>query len=299
MFTQKSTIVRIVKSTRLAATRTAFGSLERLHPALGARWAARLWLTIPQYRGRAHSAIPPGDTFTTTLGDRRITGTAWGAAGPPVYLVHGWGGTSTQLLPFVTPLLSAGHRVITFDALSHGASDPGALGPRRTTIPEMARALTAVVEEHGQPHAVIAHSIGAASTFFALRGGLRPATLVFLAPMGQPTELTKTFAAALGFGERVRHGMVRRVETIAGTPWTDFDIPAQVTRITPPPLLTVHDPADRETRYADSVAIARRWPNAELRTVTDLGHWRILRDPATISRAVEFVTAAETRLEAV
>jgi hypothetical protein len=67
-------------------------------------------------------------------------------------------------------------------------------------------------------------------------------------------------------------------------------MPTQVTRIAPPPLLTVHDPADRETRYADSVAIARVWPEAELMTAKDLGHWRLLRDEATITRAVDFVT---------
>jgi hypothetical protein len=70
-------------------------------------------------------------------------------------------------------------------------------------------------------------------------------------------------------------------------------MPTQVTRIAPPPLLTVHDPADRETRYADSVAVAKVWPGAELVTVKELGHWRLLRDQATIDRAVDFVTAKE------
>jgi pimeloyl-ACP methyl ester carboxylesterase len=81
------------------------------------------------------------------------------------------------------------------------------------------------------------------------------------------------------------------VGELAGAPWDDFDMPTMVTRIAPPPLLTVHDPADRETRYADSVALAKAWPDAELLTVRDLGHWRILRDPAVITRAVDFVTA--------
>jgi pimeloyl-ACP methyl ester carboxylesterase len=76
-------------------------------------------------------------------------------------------------------------------------------------------------------------------------------------------------------------------------------MPTLVTRITAPPLLTVHDPADRETRYADSVALAKAWPDAELVTVKDLGHWRILRDPTTIAKAVEFVTAKTARLKAV
>lgn len=298
MSSQKSTIGRLIQSTRLAATRAAFGTLERFAPSLGAHWATNLWLTVPRFNGRTRPDIPPGTPFTATIRNRTIRGTTWGA-GPTVYLVHGWGGVSPQLLPFVTPLVTSGHKVVTFDALSHGASDPGDLGPRRTTISEMARALTAVVETHGQPHAVIAHSAGASSTFYALRGGLRPAKLVFLAPMAQPTELTMVFAATLGFGERIRTRMTERVADAAGVPWDDFDMPTLVTRMAPPPLLTVHDPADRETRYADSVALAKVWPDAELVTVKDLGHWRILRDPATIAKAVEFVTSKTASLKAV
>lgn len=298
MSPQKSTIGRLIQSARLTATRAAFGTLEHVAPNLGARWATNLWLTVPRFNGRTRPDIPPGTPFTTTIRNRTIRGTTWGS-GPTVYLVHGWGGVSSQLLPFVTPLVSTGHRVVTFDALSHGASDPGDLGPRRATISEMARALTAVAEAHGQPHAVIAHSAGASSTFYALRGGLRPTTLVFLAPMAQPDELTMVFAATLGFGERIRTRMTERVAHAAGASWDDFDMPTLVTRITAPPLLTVHDPADRETRYADSVALAKAWSGAELVTVQDLGHWRILRDPTTIAKAVEFVTAKTARLEAV
>ena len=114
--------------------------------------------------------------------------------------------------------------------------------------------------------------------------------MVFLAPMTQPTPYTMVFAATLGFGERIRTRMMARVAARVSTPWDDFDMPTQVTRIAPPPLLTVHDPADRETRYADSVAIAKAWPDTELVTVKDLGHWRLLRDQDTIDRAVDFVT---------
>jgi pimeloyl-ACP methyl ester carboxylesterase len=294
MSPEKSTIVRLITSLRFTATRAAFGTLERLAPDLGARWATNLWLTIPRYKGRARPDIPPGTPFTAPLGSRTIRGTTWGT-GPTVYLVHGWGGASAQLLPFVTPLVEAGHKVVAFDALSHGMSDAGELGPRRTTIPELARALTAVVAQHGQPHAVVAHSAGASSTFHALRDGLRPSRLVFLAPMAQPTDLTKVFAATLGFGERVRTRMMARVAQVADTPWDDFDMPSQATRIAAPPLLTIHDPADRETRYADSVALARSWPEAQLVTVKDLGHWRILRDTDTITRTVGFVTANSAR----
>jgi pimeloyl-ACP methyl ester carboxylesterase len=290
---RKSTIGRLIKSVQLTATRAAFGTLERLAPALGVRWATSLWLSVPPFKGRTKADIPPGSPFTVTVKGRTVRGTTWGS-GPVVYLVHGWAGASVQMLPFVTPLVSAGHKVVTFDALSHGASDPGELGPRHATIPEMTRALVAVVKEFGQPHAVIAHSAGCNATFFALRDGLRPNRLVFLAPMAQPTPMTMVFAATLGFGERIRTGMMRRVAERAGTPWDDFELPPLVTRIAPPPLLAVHDPADRVIRYADSVALDKVWPDSELVTVKGKGHRGILRDPDTVTRAVEFVDQVDS-----
>ena len=295
MSAQKSTIVRFSNGVRRTAVRSAFGTLERLAPQLGARWAERLWLTVPPYRGRPAEMIPPGETFRVPVGDRQVAGRAWGT-GPVVYLVHGWGGVSVQLRAFLEPLLAAGHRVVTFDALSHGDSDPGALGPHRTTIPEMAAAFEAVVAAHGPAHAVVAHSLGANATFYALHRGLPAGRLVFLAPMTQPMPYTALFSAALGFDRRIRDRMVARVARRAGEPWSAFDVPGRVADLpAPPPLLTFHDPNDRETRYADSVALRKSWPGAELVTVKGLGHWRLLRDPETVARAVGFVTAAAAR----
>lgn len=289
MSSKKSTIVRF----KTAAVRTAFGTLERLAPGLGGIWAARLWLTIPRYRGRQRAdVIPPGEPFTVTVDGRRVTGRSWGS-GPTVYLVHGWGGVSLQLRAYLEPLLATGHRVVTYDALSHGESDPGKQGPRRTSIPEMSAALDAVVAAQGPAHAIIAHSLGCNAVFFSMIHGLRAGRLVFLAPMTQPLPYTVTVGAALGFDARIRARMLDRVQRVVGVPWSTFDIPSQVQDVATPPLLTIHDPNDRVTRYADSVALAKAWPDAELVTIKELGHWRMLNDPATVTRSVDFVTAAK------
>jgi hypothetical protein len=282
-----------LSSLKSTIVRSIFSTLERAAPDLGARWAERLWLTMPRFRGTHRTTgLPLAETFRVLVNNREVAGRAWGT-GPTVYLVHGWGGASTQLDPFVAPLLATGHRVISFDALSHGDSDPGHLGPRRSTIPEMADALAAVVNEHGPAHAIIAHSLGSTAVFYALRHGLPAHRLVFLAPMTQPSPYTALFAAALGFDERIRTRMEARVAQRVGRPWSDFDIPSHVGAVGPlPALLLVHDPRDRETRYADSLAVQKVWPDAELITARDLGHWRILRDPMIVDHTVSFITPA-------
>jgi pimeloyl-ACP methyl ester carboxylesterase len=273
---QKSTIVR------------SFALLERLAPALGARWAERLWFTVPRTRGRHDRQAAPGDPFRLEVNGRAVAGEAWGE-GPVVYLMHGWGGWRWQLDPFVAPLVEAGHRVVAVDAPSHGASDPGPEGPGRGSILEFADALAAVVAANGPAHAVIAHSLGATAAAFAVRNGLPVGRLVFVAPMADPLPYTRAFAARLGFGERIRTRLAARVERRIGTPMSDFDVPALAREFAAPPLLLLHDRLDTETSWSDSAAIARSWPEARLVTTTGLGHRRILRDPTVVAEVTGFV----------
>jgi hypothetical protein len=52
---QKSTIVR------------SFALLERVAPAVGARWAEALWFRIPSPRGRRDRLAEPGRPFQVQL----------------------------------------------------------------------------------------------------------------------------------------------------------------------------------------------------------------------------------------
>ena len=204
-------------------------------------------------------------------------------------LVHGWGGWRWQLDGFVAPLVEAGHRVVAFDAPSHGASEPGPEGPGRSTILELADALAAVVAANGPAHAVVAHSLGATAAAFAIRLGLPRERAAFVAPMADPLPYTRTFAGRLGFGEQVRTRLVDRIERRVGMPLSAFDVPAMAGQVPTPPLLLVHDRLDAETGWSDSAAIAASWPQARLVTTSGLGHRRILRAPAVIAEVTGFV----------
>jgi len=282
----KSTIVR------------SLGILERVAPAVGAIWAERLWFTVPRAGGHRDRMAPPGRPFRVQVHGRTVAGEVWEEGPgerPVVYLVHGWGGWGGQLDAFVAPLAEGGHRVVAFDALGHGGSDSGPSGARRSNILELADSLTAVVAAHGPAAAVVAHSLGATATAHAMRGGLAVGRAVFVSPMADPLPYTRTFAARLGFGERIRSRMVARIERRVGMPLSAFGVPDLARTVATPPLLLVHDRQDAETGWADSDAIARAWPGARLVTTTGLGHRRILRDPAVIAEAAGFLGSPLTR----
>jgi len=273
---------------RVAALRAAFGGLDAVAPALAARWALRVWCTLPTNGGRRRDERPgAGERSTVDLpGGRAVAVETWGA-GEPVYLVHGWGGWRGQLGAFVAPIVDAGRRVVGFDAPSHGESGPGALGRGRSTAVEMAEALAAVGRRLGAPSAVVAHSLGCTTAALALADGLPMGRLALVAPSADVMGMTAQLARTLGYGERTRQRFDARLEALAGRPLTHFDLtrmPADA------PTLVVHDRHDKEVPYAESVRIAEAWPAATLVTTEGLGHQRILRDPGVIARVTEFVT---------
>ena len=285
--TQKRTSVR----AKTTALRAGFALAERLAPSLAARYATRLWFSVPS-PPKVPPTPPGGEPFTVDFRGRRVRGHSYGR-GPVVYLVHGWGGIAGQLSAFVDPLRRRGFRVVVFDAPSHGASDPGEQGPNRTHGLEFARAFGAVASRFGPAHAVVAHSMGALPTLLTQVDGLAIGKLVLLAPMRDLDTHLDRFAGQLGMGARTRRALTVHSERLVGYPVAGFDVRVLAGRVEPVPLLVVHDRHDRETWYEHSVELAERWSGPATLIGTDgLGHRRLLTDPQVLTTVVDFVGPA-------
>jgi pimeloyl-ACP methyl ester carboxylesterase len=292
----KSTTVRLFSIS--PPIRAAFGLLERTAPGLGARWAEQIWFTLPhaapsqsaQHASRHAAPAEPGVAFAVTLNGQRVVGHTWGY-GPAVYLMHGWAGRAGQFDAFVEPLTARGYRVVSFDAPSHGDSDPGIFGPRSSSILEFVDTLQAVIARHGPAHGLIAHSMGCTAVAVSLCDGLPAERIVLLAPMASPLTYAQQFATVLGFGERTYQRLVARVERRVGAPMHHFDVPELGRAVAMPPTLIVHDRDDVSTPVTDGEAIAEAWRSARLRVTSGLGHTRLLRDPDVVAEVVDFISS--------
>ncbi len=282
----KSTIVRLRNQAIVAGFRAA----ELVAPQAGARVADRLWCTVPQPRRRVE---PPagGTSFEATALGRVVRGRVWGK-GPVVYLVHGWGGDHAQLGAFVAPLLGSGYRVVGFDGLAHGRSDPGTAGVGQSTAVELGRSLDAVAARYGPAQAVVAHSLGALATLLALRDGwLATRRLVMVAPMASVAAALRDFERQLRYGPRTRRALDRRWRRRFGVDVRSLELALVARDMDRPELLVVHDRGDRETAYDDTACFVAGWPKARLLTTQGLGHHRILSDPQVVRAVTSFVTA--------
>ena len=269
--------------------------LSAIAPGAAARIGARLWFAIPRppVAEEARRFLATGERFEMRVKETRVIGWRWGS-GPLVVLVHGWGGYGAQLAAFVEPLVRGGCQVIAFDAPSHGESGPGALGPRHATLFDFSDSLLEATRGIARVAGVVAHSGGCAAVAWALTrsDAFEPKRIVFIAPFARPSRYMALFQQALGLSA----GAMRRFREITERQfsfrWEDFEVPEIADRTETPPLLIIHDKDDRETSWQDGADIAARWPSSTLRTTTGLGHNRILRDPATVAAAAEFLLSS-------
>jgi pimeloyl-ACP methyl ester carboxylesterase len=106
------------------------------------------------------------------------------ANGPPVLLIHGFGGSLHTWEPWVAPLVADGHRVLRLDLPGHGLSGPDATGDY--TDARSLALITALLDARGIARAdVIGHSIGGRIAWtLAARQPARVARLVLVDPDG-------------------------------------------------------------------------------------------------------------------
>jgi hypothetical protein len=225
---------------------------------------------------------------TVRIDGRRVATWSWGA-GPRVLLVHGWGGRGAQLGAFVEPLVASGFSVAWFDGPAHGVSEG-----RQTTMPELGAAVRGVAAALGPVRAIVAHSGGAPVSGWAIRRWLLegyvdlPEAIALIAPPADFGGYLARFADACGLTASARDRLTRRVEARVGAAPGAFDLPSFAADL-PVPALVVHDREDLEVRWAEGAAVAAAWPGAELMTTRGLGHRRILRDPAVVTRVAAFL----------
>lgn len=267
--------------------RFAFATLSRISPGAAAvvieQLASRPKSFAAPEREREVLATGRRHTIRTTVCD--IAAWEWGT-GPTVHLVHGWQGRGGQLCAMVEPLVAAGFRVLMWDGPAHGQS-----GLKRASAPEFATVIRDITREEGQPYAVIAHSMGTIASTLASWEGYAPQRRVYIGTAHAPEKPLRMLEQVMGFSPEAIDRYAQRV--VARSPiamdWSyvrEGGVPAEMHDA----LLMIHDRGDREAALDSVAKLQRLRPDAEVMLTNGLGHNRILRDPAVVKAAVDFLT---------
>jgi pimeloyl-ACP methyl ester carboxylesterase len=199
-------------------------------------------------------------------------------------LVHGWEGRGTQLGGFVEPLLAQGFRIVAVDGPAHGDT-PG----NRSNVVHFAQFLKEVGDALGEIYAVIAHSVGGASTTLAMQQGMKIQRAVLIASPSSLPAVAERFAAWLHLPTDAKRHFFIALERAIGMPLADIEVRKIVADFEQPALL-LHDPEDREIPFAASEATAKVWPGARLMPLSGVGHRGILKSPVVVAEVVRFIS---------
>jgi len=268
--------------------RAAFAALGFVAPGAAAALFERVFFTPPlPRRSSGEPILASARRVAVSLEGRPVAAWQWGA-GPAILLVHGWGGQAAQLSAVVAPLLAAGYSVVGFDGPGHGRS-----GRMKSSVVQLARAIRAVSDEVGGVTGVVAHSLGAAATALAMRDGLDPRRVVFLAPVADPISWIPAAAASFGLGPRVMARVQARTEKRLRFQWDGIRVPELAAHFDAA-LLVIHDRDDPDVPVRNGVEITEGWAGSQLTVTTGLGHNRLLRHPDVVSRTVAFLATTST-----
>lgn len=234
---------------------------------------------LPQaLRGRAGFApdrqVPVGERARLNI---------WSGGPQRVLLVHGWSGHWTQ---FETMMKALGRDDFSFYALQmpgHGSEADGA-----SHVGEFIAILRRALDVIGEPvEVLIGHSMGAAAAAYVLSEREDISRAVLIAPPTDFRGVVGRMASMLKLGARARQQLQDKMAARVGISYDALDIVRRGERIGARVLL-VHDTADREVPFTDSLRLYRSVPAATLHQTVGKGHRRVLEDKEVLERVAGF-----------
>jgi len=265
---------------------TGFKIGSLVAPKLTGCAAYKLWITPPRFKTpKSEASVELSAKIEYhSIGDKSIATYQWGDSGPTVLLVHGWSGRGTQLGAFAQSLADTGFRVLSFDAPAHGKSSG-----KQTNIYEIAETITILEKIYGPFHSVVTHSFGGPCLAIAMRQGLKTTRVVNISPPSKTTGLVKKFSEALTLPVNVENELIRCIEKNFGeNVWHDSSMENNIKHLDVPAMV-IHDVNDVDVPWHEGQSIAKAWNEVRFIKTNNLGHRRILRDPATIKATVDFI----------
>lgn len=195
----------------------------------------------------------------------------WGNPDAPLILLsYGWGYNAGRWRHYVQHFIEAGFRVIAYDPPGHGYS------PKNTVhLVLNASLLKEMIEEYGQPEAIIGHSFGGASSVYAIHSlpkNLQPKKFVLMAAFSYTPKVFKGYASRLGLRRTVYKGMIHYFETMTNRPLQYFDFAMMASDLEHIKTLIVHSTEDEITPFSNALRYHNYWKNSYLYAPTEGKH---------------------------
>ncbi len=206
-------------------------------------------------------------------------------------VVHGWGGSATDLLPVGRLLQEQGLDVLLLDARGHGRSDD----TRLTSMPHIAEDVAAAVrwwrttDLTSDRLLLVGHSVGAGACLLVARDLPAVDGLVLISCMAHPREVMRRLLVNAGAPRVLTQPVLRMVEQLIGRRFDAF-APIRVLPLIDSPVLIVHGERDSTIPVEDAHALAAVARDAEVVIVSRAGHSEIEATPAVATALADLLS---------
>lgn len=208
----------------------------------------------------------------------------WAGNSTTILLIHGWESNTARWENLLQHLQPTGYTLIAIDAPAHGLSSG-----QEFNIPLYATFVDVVVQQY-QPHYLIGHSLGGAtSAFYQYYYPQHAFEKIVL--LGAPSDFSiilDNFINMLGLKSSIKKQLIQYTRERFSLEM-EFFSGQYFLKNTQTPGLIIHDLHDTVVLYAEAKKLVNSWKNAQLITTKGLGH--SLHDRDVYQQIISFLEA--------
>jgi pimeloyl-ACP methyl ester carboxylesterase len=209
----------------------------------------------------------------------------WGNGDKLVLLVHGWDAKGLDYYKMIPPLVQAGYTVVTFDGPGHGASEGDT-----SNLVDFKELLPIVINQIGQPYAIIAHSMGGgASAHMLIENDIHVERLVLLTvPIMTRYFLDESFKF-MRIPVKMQRAFMKKMNEEFGEDIDKYNLITRKEPVKADKILLAYEEFDEEVPVSHVTDFLTHQPTIEPMFVSGVGHARVMKDPKVIERVMEFL----------
>ncbi|WKZ59673.1 MAG: alpha/beta hydrolase [Cyclobacteriaceae bacterium] len=214
--------------------------------------------------------------------------------GKLVVIVHGWESNAGSMGAIANMLAHEGYRVVALDLPAHGKSTL-----THTNLYACREALRALIFHLNPtaPFSIVSHSFGSAVSTYALSGSRYEVDqFIMLTSPNRLIDIFNEFKNIIGLGNKAYQYLLNKAESILNERVETVTVEDKARDIRVKAITILHDINDKVLPYANSLRLGSKLPQAELITLKDVGHYRMLWNADVIKRiqtSLKNVTKAE------
>lgn len=211
--------------------------------------------------------------------------------GSLVLLVHGWESNAGSMSMIAHSLAKKGKRVISFNLPGHAFSKS-----KFTNLLECKDAFQDVISflNPKEDFSIVAHSFGSAVTTYALsKSNYSIDKLILLTNPNKVETIFKEFKKGIGLGNKAYKKLIHLSTERLGEPISNISVEKNLQKINYKKLVLIHDKHDQVLRYNHSLEVNNTIENAQLITIENIGHYKMLWNKEVIHRVAGIIEGKE------